>query len=73
MRGDPRDRTLRKEAHRLIHSWGTSFRDADVTGVDFTGADVSLCDLRGATVVGVKWDPDQPAPLDVVSDYSIAP
>jgi hypothetical protein len=73
VRGDPRDRTLRKEAHRLIHRWGTSFRDADVTGVDFTGANVSLCDLRGATVVGVKWDPDQPAPLDVVSDDSIAP
>ena len=72
-RGDPRDRALRREAHRLIHRWGTSFRDADVTGADFTGANVSLCDLRGATVVGVKWDPDQPAPLDVVSDDSIAP
>jgi hypothetical protein len=73
VRGDPRDRALRRETHRLIHRWGTSFRDADVTGADFTGANVSLCDLRGATVVGVKWDPDQPAPLDVVSDDSIAP
>ena len=73
VRGDPRDRTLRKEAHRLIHRWGTSFRDADVTGVDFTGANVSLCDLRGATVVGVKWDPDLPPSLDITSDDSIAP
>jgi hypothetical protein len=73
VRGDPRDRTLRREAHRLIHRWGTSFRDADVSGADFTGANASLCDLRGATVVGVKWDPDQRAPLDVVSDDSIAP
>jgi uncharacterized protein YjbI with pentapeptide repeats len=63
VRGDPRDRTLRKEAHRLIHRWGTSFRDADLTG-----ANASLGDLRGATVVGVKWDPDLPPSLDVVSD-----
>jgi hypothetical protein len=72
VRGDPRDRTLRKEVHRLIHRWGTSFRDADVTAADFTGANVSLCDLGGATVVGVKWDPDQPPPLDVGSDDTIA-
>jgi hypothetical protein len=73
VRGDPRDRSLRKEAHRLIHRWGTSFRDADLTGADFTGVNVSLCDLRGATVVGVKWDPEQSPSLDVASDDSIAP
>ena len=72
-RGDPRDHSLRKEAHRLIHRWGTSFRDADLTDADFTGANVSLCDLRGATVVGVKWDPDQPPSLDVFSDDPPAP
>ena len=37
VRGDPRDRTLRKIAHRMIRRWGTQFVDADLTGADFTG------------------------------------
>ena len=34
-------------------------------GADFTGADASRCDARGATVVDVTWDPDHPRPVDV--------
>ena len=39
VRGDPRDRTLRRVAHRLIGRWGTQFVDADLTGADFSGTD----------------------------------
>ena len=63
--GDPRDRTLRIVAHRLVRRWGTKFVDADLTGADFTGADPSRGDLRGATVTDVTWDPKLPRPLDV--------
>jgi hypothetical protein len=65
VRGDPRDRTLRRIGHRLIRRWGTQFVDADLTGADFTGTDPSRCDARGATVDDVTWDPEHPRPLDV--------
>jgi len=39
VRGDPRDLTLRRVAHRLIGRWGTQFVDADLTGADFSGTD----------------------------------
>ena len=65
LRGDPRDRTLRRFAHRLVGRWGTRFVDADLTGADFTGTDASECGVKGATVDGVTWDPDQPLPLDL--------
>lgn len=65
VRGDPRDRTLRRIGHRLIRRWGTQFIDADLTGADFTGTDASRCDARGATVDDVRWDPGHPRPLDV--------
>jgi len=68
VRGDPRDRTLRRIGHRLVRAWGTKFIDADLTGADFTGADASRCDARGATLDNVTWDPDHPRPLDAPED-----
>jgi len=65
VRGDPRDRTLRRIGHRLIRGWGTQFVDADLTGADFTGTDPMRCDARGATVDDVTWDPGHARPLDV--------
>ena len=65
LRGDQRDRTLRRIAHRLVGRWGTRFVDADLTGADFTGTDASRCGVKGATLEGVTWDPDQPLPLDM--------
>ena len=59
LRGDPRDRFLRGVAHRFTHRWGTSFVDADLTGVEFTGADASRADLRGAILDDVGWDSEQ--------------
>ena len=65
LRGDPRDRTLRRLAHWLVGRWGTRFVDADLSGADFTGTDASRCGVRGANLDGVMWDPDQPLPLDM--------
>jgi hypothetical protein len=65
LRGDPRDRTLRRVAHRLVRRLGTQFVDADLTGADFTGADVRGCDVRGATLTDVTWDPEYPQPVDL--------
>ena len=60
LRGDERDRTLRLAAHRLVRRWGTRFADADLTGADFTGVDAIQCDLTGATLAEVRWDPAHP-------------
>ena len=68
VRGDPRDRSLRRFGHRMIRRRGTQFVDADLTGADFTGTDPSRCDARGATVDDVIWDPDHPRPVDVPED-----
>lgn len=65
VRGDVRDRTLRRVAHRLVRRWGTRFVDADLTGADFTGADAGRCGVRGATVERVTWDPESPLPPDL--------
>jgi len=64
VRGDQRDRILRRIGHRLIRRWGTQFVDADLTGADFTGTDPARCDARGATFDNVNWDPGHPRPLD---------
>ena len=63
--GDPRDRLLRVTAHRLVGHRGTQFVDADLSGADFTGVDASLCNVNGAAVDDVTWDPDKPMPLDL--------
>jgi uncharacterized protein YjbI with pentapeptide repeats len=68
VRGDQRDRTLRRLAHRLVARWGTRFNDADLTGADFTGTDTSRCGVKGATLDDVVWDPDEPLPLDLPDD-----
>jgi len=68
VRGDQRDRTLRRLAHRLMARWGTRFVDADLSGADFSGTDASLCGVKGATLDGVTWDPEKPLPLDLPDD-----
>jgi hypothetical protein len=68
VRGDTRDRTLRRVAHRLVGRWGTQFIDADLTGADFTGTNAGRCGVKGATLDGVTWDPKKPLPLDLPDD-----
>ena len=70
VRGDPRDRTVQRLAHRMVRRRGTQFVDADLSGADFTGTDASRCDARGATVEGVTWDPELPRPLDLHDDVA---
>ncbi len=72
VRGDRRDRSLRRLAQRLVGRWGTRFVDADLTGVDFTGTDTGRCGAKGATLEGVTWDPKQPLPLDLPDDAILA-
>jgi hypothetical protein len=72
VRGDPRDRTLRRIAHWLVSRWGTTFADADLTGADFTGADTGRCSVGGATVDGVTWDPKKPLPPDLPDGAVVA-
>lgn len=70
LHGDDRDRTLRRLVHVLVRRWGTIFVDADLTSADFTGTDPGRCDVRGATLTGVRWDPDGPLPVDLPEDAS---
>jgi hypothetical protein len=65
VRGDHRDRKVRRLAHRLVRRWGTQFVDTDLSGADFTGTNTLACDARDALVDGVTWDPNLPQPLDV--------
>jgi uncharacterized protein YjbI with pentapeptide repeats len=71
VRGDPRDRTLRRLAHRLVRRWGTRFVEADLTGADFTGTDASRCDVRGATLVDVTWDLEHALPVDMPDQTTV--
>ena len=68
VRGDPRDRSLRRLAHRFVGRSGTNFSNADLTGADFTGTDASRCLTKGATFDDVIWDPEEPLPLDLPDD-----
>jgi hypothetical protein len=68
VRGDARDTSVRRIAQRLIRRWGTSFVGADLTGADFTGADASRCDVRGATLLDVRWDPEHARPVDAPTE-----
>jgi hypothetical protein len=72
VRGDARDRTLRRIAHWLVGRWGTTFVDADLTGADLTGADTGRCSVRGATLDRVIWDPEKPLPPDLPDDAAPA-
>jgi hypothetical protein len=72
VRGDPRDRTLRRIAHLLVGRWGTSFVDADLTDADFTGTDAIRCSVKGATLDRVIWDPEKPLPPDLPDDAAPA-
>ena len=71
MRGDSRDQSLRRLAHRLVRRWGTTFVDADLTGADFTGVDTSRCEVKGATLVNVIWDHEMPRPLDMTDEANL--
>jgi hypothetical protein len=64
VRGDDRDASTRRMAQRLVRRWGTRFVGADLTGADFTGTNASRCDVRGATLQDVRWDPDHARPVD---------
>jgi hypothetical protein len=68
VRGDQRDRSLLRLAHRLAGRWGTQFIDADLTGANFTGVDGQRCRVRGATLVDVTWDPGFGRSLDLPDD-----
>jgi hypothetical protein len=64
VQGDDRDASVRRLAQRLVRRWGTCFVDADLTGADFTGANAGRCDVRGATLLDVQWDPEHTQPVD---------
>ena len=53
-------------AHRLVDRWGTRFVRANLTGADFTGTDASHCDVTGATLDEVQWEPGH-APIAVTN------
>ena len=68
LRGDDRDHSVRKLAHRIVDRWGTQFVRADLTGADFSGTDATRCDVADATLDGVRWEPGQ-APLTVIDTH----
>ena len=65
VRGDARDVGLQNLAYHLVRRWGTRFGDADLTDADFRGVDTRLCEFAGATMDGVRWDPDDMPIRDV--------
>ncbi len=70
LRADPRDRTLRRAAHWIVSRWGTRFVDADLTTADFSGTTADHCDITGATIDGVRWEPGH-APLSVADTEAV--
>ncbi len=67
LRGDDRDRSVRRLAHRVVVRWGTKFVDADLTGADFTGTAADQCNVSGADLEDVRWEPGH-APLSLADD-----
>ncbi|MGL5943786.1 MAG: pentapeptide repeat-containing protein [Waterburya sp.] len=55
MRDDPRDAWVRSFAIAFAAMGGTSFRDADLTGANFTGAKLKSTDFRKANLTCVRW------------------
>ena len=49
--------TLLRLTQRTVRRWGTRFVDADLTGADFTGTRADFCDMSGAGIHGVDWEP----------------
>jgi hypothetical protein len=72
IRGDRRDRSLLRLAHRFTGRWGTQFVDADLTGADFTDVDGRRCRVRGATLIDVTWDPGFGHSLDLPDDVILS-
>ena len=71
LRGDPRDRSVQVLAHRLVDRWGTQFTRADLTGADFSGTDATHCDVEGAILDEVGWEPGH-APIAVTNQVTSA-
>ena len=67
LRGDDRDRSVRRLAHRVVVRWGTKFVGADLTGADFSGTEADQCNVSGAILDNVRWEPGH-APLSVADD-----
>lgn len=62
---DRRDRTIRRVAHSLVRRWGTRFDGADLTDADFSGPSAANCNVTGALLDGVRWEPGHfPLPLE---------
>ena len=55
MKGDVRDAWVRSFAIAFAATGGTSFRGADLTDANFTGAKLKSTDLRKATLTRVRW------------------
>jgi hypothetical protein len=55
LRGDQRDRLIVRAAQRVIRLRSTSFARANLSGADFSGANIAHCDTTGALVEGVTW------------------
>ena len=55
LRGDERDAWLRSFAIAFAAIGGTSFRGADLTEANFTGAKLKSTDLREADLTRVRW------------------
>jgi hypothetical protein len=61
LRGDRRDRLVVRAAQRIIRLRSTSFARADLSGADFSGANIAHCDTTGAVVEGVTWGDEDEA------------
>jgi uncharacterized protein YjbI with pentapeptide repeats len=55
MRGDPRDAWVRSFAIAFAAIGGTSFRSADLSHANFTGAKLKSTDFRKANLTRVRW------------------